>query len=83
MKFKMFHVPKPRKFGYSPIYYNPDEEETVRAGKKNKPDSANGKEEKANKYWQTDMNRINRRKSVNITMYLIIAILLLVVIFFI
>ncbi|PLW93378.1 MAG: hypothetical protein C0592_06315 [Marinilabiliales bacterium] len=75
MKFKMFHVPKPRKFGYTPIYYNPEEEETVTGAEKKNSDSARD-DERANRYWQRDIDRITRKKTINITMYIIIAILL-------
>ena len=79
MKFKMFHVPKPRKFGYTPIYYTPEEEETVTGEKKNSVQSPEG--ERTNRYWQRDIDRITRKKTINITLYLIIAVLLTYLIF--
>ena len=79
MKFKMFHVPKPRKFGYTPIYYNPEEEETVTGEKKNSEKASEG--ERTNKYWQRDVDRITRKKTINITMYIILAVLLTYLIF--
>ena len=81
MKFKMFHTPKPRKFGYTPIYYNPDEEETVTTRKKKSADSANDPDGQ-NKYWDHNKERITRKKSMNMTWYIIIAVLLLYMIFF-
>ena len=81
MRLKMFHVPKPRKFGYTPIYYNSEQEETVTREKRKKTDSEEEKDGQ-NKYWQYNMDRITRKKSINITMYLFIAALLLYLIFF-
>jgi len=74
MKFKMFHVPKPRKFGYTPIYYNPEEEETVLGEKKNSKPAQDS--ERTNRYWQRDIDRITRKKTINITFYIILAALL-------
>lgn len=80
MKFKMFHIPKPRKFSYTPIYYNPDEEETLSGEGKKNSDSKRSND-RSYRYWQRDIDRITRKKTINITIYIIIVLLLTYLIF--
>ncbi len=80
MKLRMFHVPKPRKFNYTPVYYTPDEEEKLEKSGRAKEKKI--LEEGKNKYWTGEFNKRNRSKSINITMYIFIALLLLYIIFF-
>ena len=79
MKFKMFHVPKPRKYGYQPIYYNSEQDENIIEKKKNHKQDV--EKDRDNKYWKTEMDRINRKRTINITMYIFIILLLLCIVF--
>lgn len=76
MKLKMFHIPKPRQYGYKPLYYVPDDEELSykQTPKKSETKVSNG-------YWQKETARLTRRKSSNIAIYLVIVLVLLYLIF--
>ncbi|PKP01210.1 MAG: hypothetical protein CVU11_15935 [Bacteroidetes bacterium HGW-Bacteroidetes-6] len=77
MKFRMFHVPKPKQYGYKPQFYVPDDEEP-----EYKKQSKNASKSDAGGYWQKETERLKRRKPINITIYLVIILILLYLIFF-
>lgn len=77
MKFRMFHVPKPRQYGYKPLYYTPDEEDQENVKRSEKVSSKS----EARGYWQKETERLKRRKPINIVMYLVIILILLYLIF--
>jgi len=75
MKLTLFHRPKPKSFNYKPIYSNPEDE------KKNKRDEKISlkdrfQQEKEKKFTSST------KKGLNITMYIIIILLMLYLIFF-
>lgn len=77
MQFKMFHRPKPRQFNYKPIYFDPQQEE--KQAKKEEMGDFRVKFRE-----ETDRNSkfASKRKSINLSIYLVIIALMLYFIFF-
>lgn len=75
MKLTLFHRPKPKSFNYKPIYSNPDEE------KKSKKDEKLSLKDR----FQNEKDKkftSSTKKGLNVTMYIIIILLMLFLIFF-
>ncbi len=73
MKFKMFHIPKPRQFNYKPQFYNPEEENTFSASRDSRSD--------AFRSWHRETDRLRRRQGINILLYVALVVVLLLFIF--
>lgn len=74
MKFKMFHIPKPRQFNYKPLYYVPEEEENNLSAKSDDRSDAF-------RSWHRETARLKKRQNINILLYVVIVIVLLLFIF--
>lgn len=77
MILKMFHRPKPRQFNHIPIYYNPDSEAQKKAKEADQDLRTKMRAERESK---TSINF--GRKSINITIYGLIILFLIYLIFF-
>lgn len=75
LKFKFFHIPKPRQFNYTPRTYNPElekfehlkEKHDVKTGRKPRIDFSKGREE-----------RRKAQKTTNMRLAVIIAVLVFI-----
>jgi hypothetical protein len=77
MQFKMFHRPKPRQFSYKPIYFDPQLEE-----KKSKREEIGEFRAKFREETEKNSKFTSKRKSINLSIYLVIISLMLYFIFF-
>jgi hypothetical protein len=77
MLFKMFHRPKPRQFSYTPVYFNPESD-----NKKSTSDDQNELRSKFRAETEKNSRIASKRKNINISIYLVLIIFLIYLIFF-
>jgi hypothetical protein len=77
LKVKFFHTPKAKKFNYTPLYYNPDEEE-----KKKRRDRATGQaapgESIRGQFTERRKRQSKTGRMSNVRVFIIIGVLLLI-----
>lgn len=81
MQFKMFHRPKPKKSAYKPIYYKEEEEKPTKWSKSADTEELDRKK-RFEEQLRNEKPNVRNRKSISITIYLVIIILLCYFIFF-
>ncbi len=77
MLLKMFHRPKPRQYSYTPVYYNPKEDE-----KKSSSENQDAFRSRFREKTEKNSKTANRKKTINVSIYLVLIILLIYLIFF-
>lgn len=79
MLFKFIHTPKPRGYGYQPVFYNPEEEK--KANEKQEPEGNRPLRREMESRWKANRHK-NRTSTIVLMVYLLIIIGLLYYIFF-
>ncbi len=79
MKLKFLHTPKPRGYGYQPVFYNPDEEKKATENKE--PEGSKKLRREMESRWMAN-RRKNRASTIQLMVYMLIILALLYYIFF-
>jgi hypothetical protein len=86
MKIKFLHTPKPRPYNYTPVFYNPEEEEKAQRKRELGIADSNGKDDFRTRLragWRgRSIDPVQRKaKPLTIAMYIVLAIIIIYLIF--
>ena len=76
MILRFGYTPKPKKFSYKPVFYNPEEEENQTQKKEDLT-----LKEKLHSSWQKERAKPKKNLKINLLAYLLVVVLLLYLIF--